>query len=442
VTPGYPAMDQRLVTWLGSDLIFGAVSLALLIHPSQGTAIYPAYGLLFLWSDFRKENESHVIFLFLVTMAGVVLGAVAHAGPAVVVEVLGLWLLSWAVGLHSQSESRAEAAAREEQAALEASIKDDERELQFYKKYRESVDAQIRIRRDLTEGAKSLGNTFDAREVHLRLSQILAARFPAARLTIAAGIADDPLLGLALRLQGPVMIKDSASDQRLAGARTAFRSAVAVPLKVMRRAAGFVKLESDKPGAFGAEDVRTIDLLATMASLSLENIQFYENVHEQATHDALTQLFSHKAFQNRLKEELLRAGRSQSPLSFILCDIDHFKRYNDQYGHQAGDQLLKTVAGILTSFARPVDFAARYGGEEFCLILPNFVRSEAVDLANRLRLRVASEAFVFKGERTSATMSLGVSSFPQDATTPSQIVRVADERLYRAKEGGRNQVVG
>ena len=96
----------------------------------------------------------------------------------------------------------------------------------------------------------------------------------------------------------------------------------------------------------------------------------------------------------------------------------------------------------MSSFARPVDFAARYGGEEFCLILPNFVRSEAVDLANRLRLRVESEPFVFQGHNTRATLSLGVSSFPQDATSPSQMIRVADERMYRAKSGGRNQVVG
>jgi diguanylate cyclase (GGDEF)-like protein len=210
----------------------------------------------------------------------------------------------------------------------------------------------------------------------------------------------------------------------------------------MRQPAGFLKLESDQPGAFTPEDLRTADLFATMAALSLENIQLYEHVHEAAVHDPLTQLYSHRAFDARLREELLRAGRSQTPLSFILCDIDHFKVYNDRYGHQAGDQLLRTLAAIIASFARPVDFPARYGGEEFCLILPNFVRSEAVGLAERIRLRVAAEPFVLRGQRTGATMSFGVASFPVDATTASQIVRIADERLYRAKDGGRNQVVG
>ena len=125
-----------------------------------------------------------------------------------------------------------------------------------------------------------------------------------------------------------------------------------------------------------------------------------------------------------------------------MCDVDHFKSYNDRYGHQAGDHLLKTLAGILASFARPVDMVARYGGEEFTLILPNYVRSETVQLAERIRARVSDEPFVFQGLPTRATMSFGVASFPQDATTASQIVRCADERMYRAKHGGRNQVVG
>jgi diguanylate cyclase (GGDEF)-like protein len=210
----------------------------------------------------------------------------------------------------------------------------------------------------------------------------------------------------------------------------------------MRQPAGFLRLEAARPEAFSPEDLRTVDLFATMAALSLENIQLYEHVHQAAVHDPLTQLFSHRAFEGRLREELLRSGRGQTPLSFILCDIDHFKSYNDRYGHQAGDQLLRTLAAIIASFARPVDFPARYGGEEFCLILPNVAHAQAVELAENMRRRVAAEPFVFQGQKTGATMSFGVSSFPGDATTASQIVRIADERLYQAKNSGRDRVVG
>ena len=260
-------------------------------------------------------------------------------------------------------------------------------------------------------------------------------------MTVVGGAGEDPLLLAAQRRRGPVLIKDARTESQVVpGAR--FISGVAIPMKVMRQAAGFVKLESDTPGAFGPDEVRTADLFATMAALSLENIRLYESVHRQATHDSLTQLHSHRAFQQRLQEEVLRAGRSQTPLAMIMLDVDHFKQYNDKFGHQGGDQLLRTLAAILASFARPVDFVARYGGEEFAIILPNYVRTEAVQVAERIRARVAEEPFVFNGAPTRATMSLGVAAFPTDATTASQIVRVADERLYKAKHGGRNQVVG
>ena len=340
--------------------------------------------------------------------------------------------------LASQSPRRAQLL---EQMDLQDAIRDAERDLKYYRQYEETVGAETRLRRDLADSAKSLSGSMDAREVQARLATILAARFPGARIAIVAGAGEDPLLQLSAKRRGPVLVKDSRAEAGLVpGAR--FASGVAVPMHVMRQDAGYVKLESDKPGAFGPDDVKAADLFATMAALSLENIRLYESVHRQATHDALTQLHSHRAFQQRLQEEVLRAGRSQTPTALIMCDVDKFKVYNDTFGHQAGDHLLRTLAGVLASFARPVDMVARYGGEEFALILPNFVRTEAVALAERIRQRVADEPFVFQGKPTKATMSFGVASFPTDATTASQIVRVADERLYRAKHGGRNQVVG
>jgi diguanylate cyclase (GGDEF)-like protein len=437
-------LGYRTLTLLGADFLFIALSLLLIRNPEVGPALFPCYGLIFLWSDLRREAEFPIIFFFLVSTAGLLLAARSTGAARAVLpaEVAGVWLLAWGVSWHRARALKDQREMAVEQLALEAEIKDDERDLKYYQSYQENVGGQTRLRRDLTESAKSLGATMDAQEVHRRLIGILSARFPDSRIQVEASAGADPLLDMALKRKGPILIKDSKADPRFISSSASWRSALALPLKVMRQPAGFLRLESDKVGAFSAEDVKTADLFATMAALSLENIQFFEQVHEQATHDPLTQLHSHKAFQGRLQEELLRAGRNQNPLSLIFCDLDHFKSYNDRYGHQAGDHLLRTVAAILAGFARPVDFAARYGGEEFALIVPNFVRTEAVELANRIRLRVASEPFVFQGQNTSITMSLGVSSFPQDATTSSQMVRVADERLYRAKNTGRNQVVG
>ncbi|HAZ09225.1 MAG TPA: hypothetical protein DCZ01_12065 [Elusimicrobia bacterium] len=436
--------DSRAVTLLGSYGLFAGLALLVVARPEYGPAAFPAFGLTLLWSDFRRDAESPVVLAFLSTLVGGVL--VARAVEPVVhlalgLAIAGLWTLAAGLAVHRSRQNADERSQLLEQMSLQDAIRDDDRDLRYYRSYEETVGSETRLRRDMADAAKSLSGTLDAGEVQTRLISVLSARFPGARVEVTAGAAQDPLLLAAQRRRGPILIKDARAEaQVVPGAR--FGSGVAIPMRVMRHPAGFVKIESDKAGAFGPDDVKAADLFTTMAVLSLENIQLYESVHRQATHDALTQLYSHRAFQQRLQEEILRSGRSQSPLSLIMSDVDHFKIYNDRYGHQAGDLLLKTLAGILASFARPVDFVARYGGEEFALILPNFVRSEAVQLAERLRARVAEEPFVFQGQPTCATMSFGVASFPQDATTASQIVRSADERLYRAKGGGRNQVVG
>ncbi len=430
------------MTLAGSYGLFAGLAVLLVARPELGPAAIPACGLCLLWSELRQDGESPVILTFLATAAALVLMVRSPSSlPQLAAGLAGLWLLAGALAAHRGRQFRDERETLLAQMTLQDQIRDDERDLKYYRGYEATVGVETRLRRDLSDAAKSLSGTMDGREVQARLISILQQRFPAARVEVVGGAGEDPLLLAAQRRRGPVLVKDARAEQQVVpGAR--FVSGVALPLKVMRQAAGFVKLESDVASAFGPDDVRTADLFATMAALSLENIRLFESVHRQATHDALTQLHSHRSFQQRLQEEVLRSGRSQTPLALIMLDVDHFKRYNDSFGHQAGDHLLRTLAGVLGSFARPVDFVARYGGEEFAIILPNFVRSEAVQLAERIRARVAAEPFAFQGSPTRATMSLGVAAFPTDATTPSQLVRVADERLYRAKHGGRNQVVG
>ncbi len=436
--------DSRAATLLGSYGLFAGLGLLVISHPQYGPYVFPLFCVTLLWADLRRDAESPAILTFLVTIGGLIMGVRApdmQSKAVIGAGVVGLWILAAALSAHRGRQVSDERALLLEQINLQDEIRDDERDLKYYRSYEETIGSETRLRRDMADAAKSLSGTMDSAEVLARLVAILSARFPAARIGVIPGAGTDPLLNAAARRHGPVLVKDSREESQLVPGVT-FASAVAVPFKVMGNPAGFVKLESDTTAAFTPDDVKAADLFATMAALSLENISLYESVHRQATHDSLTQLFSHRAFQQRLQEEVLRSGRSQTPFSLIMCDVDHFKSYNDSYGHQAGDHLLKTLSGILASFARPVDLVARYGGEEFAVILPNFVRTEAMQVAERMRARVAAEPFVFQGEPTHATMSFGVASFPQDATTASQIVRTADEKLYRAKHGGRNQVIG
>ena len=160
--------------------------------------------------------------------------------------------------------------------------------------------------------------------------------------------------------------------------------------------------------------------------------------------DGLTGVANRRAFDDRLETEWRRSQRANSPLSVILLDVDHFKRFNDHHGHQAGDDCLRRLAQcLLSNMKRPADLLARYGGEEFVCLLPDTPAEGALALANCLRLAVADLGLPHQASDTAAfiTMSLGVATWPGDAPHSAQeLLHTADARLYAAKAGGRNQV--
>lgn len=162
---------------------------------------------------------------------------------------------------------------------------------------------------------------------------------------------------------------------------------------------------------------------------------------ELAQTDPLTRLCNRRSLTEMLENELSRCQRNLAPCSLIMCDIDHFKKVNDEYGHQAGDDVLTIVADLLREHLRPYDLAARYGGEEFCLVLPEATLSQAKEVAERIRKRV--EAFSFGGNlaKLSLTISLGVATIDGgNGNSEDKLIRLSDEALYLAKNNGRNRV--
>ena len=440
-------MSDRSLTLLGANLIFAAVSAGIFYVPGWETVLYPAYALVFLWTDLRRDDEMHIIFVFLATAAAFLImtrDSTVAARGGLAIEAFAVWTLSFGLGFHRNKLAATRASLLAATDGFDTQVRDAERELKFYSNFEASAGTQIRLRRDLTQAAKSLGSTLDSEEVQRRLLRIVVARYKGSKVQVLPGQPQDPLVSWSVKTRTPVLVRDMKLEDRF-GPRSqtpAFRSALVVPLSVAQKPYGFVRLEAGQPEAFTNDDLRTVDLFSTLAAMTLENIRLYEATHQLATHDSLTQLVTQRSFLQKLKDELLRAGRSQMPTALVMADIDHFKVYNDTYGHQAGDELLRTVARILSAQTRPVDVVARYGGEEFSVILPNTLRDQALATAERMRVAVAGEPFVFQGKRTRVTMSFGVAVFPQDAATQTQLVRVADERLYRSKDGGRNMVTG
>lgn len=167
----------------------------------------------------------------------------------------------------------------------------------------------------------------------------------------------------------------------------------------------------------------------------------FEQQYKLATTDGLTELFNHRYFQEQLRRQLEHCKRYSTSFSLIIIDIDFFKKFNDNFGHQSGDAVLRQVAQTLKRNVRTTDIVCRYGGEEMSIILPNTEEEEAYSTAQKICERIAQHKFkLANGKETNVTISLGISTFPKDGDDAENLISTADKRLYDAKNNGRNRV--
>lgn len=177
-------------------------------------------------------------------------------------------------------------------------------------------------------------------------------------------------------------------------------------------------------------------------SLSLANLKLRSTLRQQSIRDPLTGMYNRRYMEETLEREILRAARNHENVGVIMLDIDHFKVFNDTFGHQAGDILLQSLGQFFLSHVRGEDVACRYGGEEFILLLPGSDLDETCQRAEEMREKVHHMSVEFKGQALGKiTLSLGVSVFPNHGTTPDVLIQTADQALYRAKAEGRDRVV-
>lgn len=188
-------------------------------------------------------------------------------------------------------------------------------------------------------------------------------------------------------------------------------------------------------------------MLALLAFISAFIVKYliksrdFEQQYKLATTDGLTELYNHRYFQEQMLIMVENAKRYNKEFSLIILDIDYFKKFNDTFGHQAGDAVLRQVAHTLKKNVRATDIVCRYGGEEMSIILPNTPKDEAASTAQKICDRVASNKYKLNNDKEGqVTISLGVATFPHDGSTPAEIIDAADKRLYTAKNSGRNRV--
>ena len=185
------------------------------------------------------------------------------------------------------------------------------------------------------------------------------------------------------------------------------------------------------------------ELEAKISERTQELASANERLAQLAVTDGLTGLFNHRHFHDRLTLEIERSLRNGLPLSLLMIDVDHFKRYNDRHGHPAGDEVLRQLSRIMTEGRRVNDFCARYGGEEFSVVLVDTSKQTAVQVAERLREQVAEHRFAYADDQPEGclSVSIGIATFPEDTHDAESLVVTADAALYAAKRAGRNRVM-
>ena len=221
---------------------------------------------------------------------------------------------------------------------------------------------------------------------------------------------------------------------------TAPRSAAVLPLMLDGRAMGAVVAWHPEPARFGEREMEIVRLLVSVAPLPMRSARRFEALDQRASTDPLTGLANRSTFDARLTSLASYFDRYARPFSVIALDVDFFKKFNDTWGHEAGDRVLQHVAELLRATVRDVDLPARMGGEEFVVLLPETTLRQATEAAERIRRTLESRAVIWNGRPLSVTASLGVSACPDCTAVPGEVLAQADAALYRAKDAGRNQV--
>ncbi|HET6762481.1 MAG TPA: sensor domain-containing diguanylate cyclase, partial [Longimicrobiaceae bacterium] len=218
------------------------------------------------------------------------------------------------------------------------------------------------------------------------------------------------------------------------------RSAAFIPLMADGRTLGAVVVWHAQPGHFGERETELLRLLCSVAPLPFRSATQYEALDKRASTDALTGLPNRRTFETRLASAAGYHDRYARPFGVIILDVDHFKRFNDTWGHEAGDRVLQHVAETVRTAVRDVDLPARLGGEEFVVLLPETGLRASVDAAERIRRAVEARGVVWNGRPLSVTISLGVSACPDCVGAPADALAAADAALYKSKANGRNRV--
>ena len=245
----------------------------------------------------------------------------------------------------------------------------------------------------------------------------------------------------------PCFIRDVNEHMMTAALEAKFcyltpRGLYVLPLIVGNRLLGIIELIGKADDAAFEDHRELFDTFAEHFALALNAALLYETAEMRASKDALTGIANHRTLQEFLQRRIAEARRNDHPVGLMMMDVDHFRAFNEEEGHDAGDAVLQQVAEALTAAVRPYDLAARYGGEEFTVIMPGSGRQNLLEVAERIRARVENQPFTSStGRVRHITLTIGCAVFPDCAEEPKELLKAADRALFEGKRMGRNRVV-
>jgi diguanylate cyclase (GGDEF)-like protein len=232
----------------------------------------------------------------------------------------------------------------------------------------------------------------------------------------------------------PQVIPDVRAESRYVGLSDRVRSELAFPLLIHGRVVGVLNAESEQIDAFSESDVALMTAVGSQLASTLEVAQLHDTLKREASHDPLTRLYNRRLFLERMEQEMARSEASGERFSILFLDVDQLKPINDNYGHLAGDALLREVANALMDAVRGGDVVARYGGDEFIVLLPATGAPAAVSVAQRIADGIQRHRFMAGRELLEIPgVSVGVATFPEDGRSAEQLLAAADATLYREK---------
>jgi diguanylate cyclase (GGDEF)-like protein len=369
-----------------------------------------------------------------------VLTLTAQAGLRMNRDASKLWLPRFAAqlsGLLQLSDLRREYGRhmRQSEALLDAIQR-----LHGHRSAEQLAQALCEIARDVTSAPVAGLVRWNPVEKH----GVVQAISPASDIEPGFHVTADSLVGTVCDGRLPLLLEDArsgtAESDPYGGLARPIGSLAIVPVRSGEQVIGALVVEGKEPGAVAQHEARNVALLGALARGPLEIVWEIEEVSRRARTDSLTGLANRRDFDEQLRRVVAETDRFGNSCSLILVDLDHFKSVNDKHGHEAGDAVLKHVAGLLRETVREVDICARYGGEELAVLLPQTSQTGAKDVAERLRQALESRPSSHGGQQIPVTASFGVATYPVPVPYGDWLVLAADKALYEAKASGRNCV--